>query len=113
MTNQAVPDSPSERPPQIPRSSQTDNNEAATPPPSEDINSQQTAITPRSVVRQWVNQLTGREVGLREPSREEMDEVLGMFPNLPRQTVLVALQRSPNTDVAVEALLNSTNREQT
>jgi hypothetical protein len=46
-----------------------------------------------SVVREWVNSLTGRAPGLRVPSQQEINEVSAMFPSLNRQTVALVLQR--------------------
>ena len=49
-----------------------------------------------SVMRDWVNELTGRDgspSGLRIPSEAEISQVLAMFPNVGRETVVGALQR--------------------
>lgn len=58
------------------------------------------------VVREWVNQLAGREtVLIRQPTQDEVNQVARMFPNLTQQAVTTALQRSPSTQAAVELLL--------
>jgi hypothetical protein len=58
------------------------------------------------VVREWVNQLAGREtVLIRQPTQDEVNQVTRMFPNLTQQAVTTALQRSPSTQAAVELLL--------
>ena len=54
--------------------------------------------TPRetgtSVMREWVNELTGREsAGIRVPSEAEIAQITSMFPDVQRQTVIGALQR--------------------
>jgi hypothetical protein len=46
-----------------------------------------------SIVQDLVTQFRGREASLRNPTQEETDEVSRMFPNVPRQTVTVTLQR--------------------
>lgn len=49
-----------------------------------------------SVMRDWVNELTGRDgtsPRLRMPSEPEISQVLAMFPNVGRETVVGALQR--------------------
>ncbi|KAF8592770.1 hypothetical protein K439DRAFT_1626107 [Ramaria rubella] len=60
-----------------------------------------------SVVSQWMNELTGRGVtsGIHVPTEAEINQVASMFPDLPRQSVIGALQRSPNIERAVETLL--------
>lgn len=67
--------------------------------------------TRSSVVREWVNELTGRtereNAGIRVPSEAEITQLTTMFPDLQRQTVIGALQRSPNIEGAVETLLSS------
>lgn len=62
-----------------------------------------------SVVSQWMNELTGRGAtgGVRVPTEAEINQVANMFPDLPRQSVVGALQRSPNIESAVETLLGS------
>ena len=52
--------------------------------------------TTTSVMRDWVNELTGRDgtsPRLRVPSEAEVSQVLAMFPNVGRETVVGALQR--------------------
>lgn len=52
--------------------------------------------TTTSVMRDWVNELTGRDgtsPGLRIPSEAEISQVSAMFPNVGRETVVGALQR--------------------
>ena len=52
--------------------------------------------TTASVMRDWVNELTGRDgssSGLRIPSDSEISQVSAMFPNVSRETVVGALQR--------------------
>ena len=52
--------------------------------------------TTTSVMRDWVNELTGRDrtsPGLRIPSEAEITQVLGMFPNVGRETVVGVMQR--------------------
>jgi hypothetical protein len=70
-----------------------------------------TGETRSSVVREWVNELTGRtereNAGIRVPSEAEITQLTSMFPDLQRQTVVGALQRSPNIEGAVETLLGS------
>jgi hypothetical protein len=48
-----------------------------------------------SVVREWVNELTGRaaDPAIRVPSEAEIAQVMLMFPDLRRDVVLGALQR--------------------
>jgi len=49
-----------------------------------------------SVMRDWVNELTGGDgssPGLRIPSEAEISQVSAMFPNVGRETVVGALQR--------------------
>ncbi|KIM76387.1 hypothetical protein PILCRDRAFT_98745 [Piloderma croceum F 1598] len=56
-----------------------------------------TGGTGGSVVREWVNELTGRtereNAGIRVPNEAEITQLTSMFPDLPRQTVIGALQR--------------------
>ncbi|KAL0950123.1 hypothetical protein HGRIS_010119 [Hohenbuehelia grisea] len=64
-----------------------------------------------SVVREWVNELTGRtdrgNVGIRVPTDAEITQVASMFPDLSREVIVTALQRSPSIEGAVETLLSS------
>lgn len=56
-----------------------------------------TSGTGSSVVREWVNELTGRtereNAGIRVPSEAEIAQLTSMFPDLQRQMVIGALQR--------------------
>lgn len=52
--------------------------------------------TGTSVMREWVNELTGRSglaVGIRAPTDAEITQVSTMFPDMSRETVTSALQR--------------------
>ena len=53
--------------------------------------------TGRSVVREWVNGLTGRAergtVGIHVPSEPEILELTTIFPNVGREVIVSALQR--------------------
>lgn len=53
--------------------------------------------TTTSVMRDWVNELTGSgnrsQSGLRVPTESEISQVSAMFPNVGRDTVIGALQR--------------------
>ncbi|KAI3610460.1 uba domain-containing protein ucp14 [Moniliophthora roreri] len=64
-----------------------------------------------SVVREWVQGLTGRgdgtSPGLRVPTEAEITQLTTMFPDIPREAVIGALQRSANAESAVETLLSS------
>jgi len=75
------------------------------------VGSPPTGETRSSVVREWVNELTGRtereNAGIRVPSEAEISQLTNMFPDLQRQMVIGALQRSPNIEGAVETLLSS------
>jgi len=70
-----------------------------------------TEETGGSVVREWVNELTGRNeqgtTGVRVPSDAEITHLTTMFPNVQRAVIVGALQRSPNIESAVELLLTS------
>jgi hypothetical protein len=50
-----------------------------------------------SVVREWVNELTGRteqqNAGIRIPTEGEITHLTSMFPDISRETVAGALQR--------------------
>lgn len=70
------------------------------------------AGTTTSVMRDWVNELTGRDrtsTGLRIPSEAEISQVSAMFPNVGRETVVGALQRSSTAESAIETLLRTEN----
>ena len=82
-----------------------------------------------SVMREWVNELTGRaqrpSAGLRVPTEAEITQLTSMFPDVQREVVVGVLQRryfscsnfvknildrifySTNTEGAVETLLSS------
>ncbi|TFY69180.1 hypothetical protein EVG20_g3250 [Dentipellis fragilis] len=64
-----------------------------------------------SVMREWVNELTGRaeraSTGLRVPSEAEITQLMAMFPDVQRDVVVAALQRSSNIEGAVETLLSA------
>lgn len=51
--------------------------------------------TGTSVVREWVNELTGRSdrAGVRVPPEAEISQLMVMFPDVQREVVLGALQR--------------------
>ncbi|KAK7469390.1 hypothetical protein VKT23_003865 [Stygiomarasmius scandens] len=64
-----------------------------------------------SVVREWVHELTGRPdgaaAGMRAPPEAEIAQLTTMFPDISREAVVGALQRSQNIEGAVETLLSS------
>jgi hypothetical protein len=64
-----------------------------------------------SVMREWVNELTGRvdraSTGIRVPTEEEISQLMGIFPDLQRDVIVAALQRSPNIEGAAETLLSA------
>lgn len=53
--------------------------------------------TGTSVMREWVNELTGRtereNAGIRVPSEAEITQITSMFPDVQRQAAIGALQR--------------------
>ncbi|KAN0097204.1 hypothetical protein V8E55_001650 [Tylopilus felleus] len=62
-----------------------------------------------SVVREWVNELRGRTedpARIRTPSEAEISQLNAMFPDISRELVTRALQRTPNIEAAVEILLH-------
>jgi len=64
---------------------------------------------PGSVVREWVNELTGvtdEPARVRTPSETEISQLAAMFPDISRDVITRALQRTPNIEVAVEILLH-------
>lgn len=77
-----------------------------TPNPNEEPGAR---ATNASVMSQWMNELTGGGAtgGIRVPTEAEISQVTSMFPDLPRESVVGALQRSPNIERAVETLLGS------
>jgi hypothetical protein len=50
-----------------------------------------------SVVREWVNELTGRvdraSTGIRVPTEAEISQLTSIFPDLQRDVIVAALQR--------------------
>jgi len=64
-----------------------------------------------SVMREWVNELTGRvdraSTGIRVPTEAEITQLLSIFPDLQRDVIVAALQRSANIEGAVETLLSA------
>jgi len=64
-----------------------------------------------SVMREWVNELTGRvdraSTGIRVPTEDEITQLTGIFPDLQRDVIVAALQRSPNIEGAAETLLSA------
>lgn len=50
-----------------------------------------------SVMREWVNELTGRvdraSTGIRVPTEDEITQLMGIFPDLQRDVIVAALQR--------------------
>jgi len=50
-----------------------------------------------SVMREWVNELTGgaerASTGLRVPNEAEIAQLMNMFPDVQREVVVAALQR--------------------
>ncbi|KAJ7248455.1 hypothetical protein C8J57DRAFT_1437959 [Mycena rebaudengoi] len=60
------------------------------------------------VLREWVEGLTGRpQAAIRAPTDAEITQLTTMFPDIQRDVVVGTLQRSPNIENAVEALLSS------
>lgn len=57
----------------------------------------QTGSAGHSVMREWVDELTGRTeraaAGLRVPNEAEITQLTSMFPDLRREDVVGALQR--------------------
>ncbi|KAG8890495.1 hypothetical protein FRB98_007842 [Tulasnella sp. 332] len=66
-----------------------------------------------SAMSEWVDELTGRRggQGLRVPTDEEISTLTGMFPGLPREQVVSALQRSQDIQTAADALLPQTSTD--
>ncbi|KAF8838623.1 hypothetical protein BDN67DRAFT_971248 [Paxillus ammoniavirescens] len=63
-----------------------------------------------SVMREWVNELTGRTedtARIRTPTETEIAQVTAMFPDISREVIIGALQRSPSIEAAVEILLTA------
>jgi len=80
-------------------------------PPAMRQDETEAPTTTTSVMRDWVNELTGSgnrsQVGLRIPTEGEISQVSAMFPNVGRDTVIGALQRSPTAESAIETLLST------
>jgi len=60
-------------------------------PTSADEEVDNRATSRRSVIGQWVSELTG--TGVRVPSGEEITQLSSMFPDAPRERVIRSLQR--------------------
>ncbi|KAG8747432.1 hypothetical protein FRC10_001103 [Ceratobasidium sp. 414] len=58
-----------------------------------------------SVVREWVDELTGRRDSGRVPSATEIAELTAVFPHARREEIVEALQRSQTVDQAASVLL--------
>jgi hypothetical protein len=60
-------------------------------------NAASAAVAGQSMMREWVDELTGRSDrgagGLRAPSESEISQVMSMFPDMRREDVVGALQR--------------------
>ncbi|KAG6891319.1 hypothetical protein C0992_009200 [Termitomyces sp. T32_za158] len=83
----------------------------APPAPSDTNNDNDSpaAAPSGSVMREWVDELT-RAVpvpGIRVPSEDEIRQLTTMFPDVQRDVVVAALQRSASIEGAVETLLSS------
>jgi hypothetical protein len=70
------------------RPNETTEEVAGDPAPSGDM-----GATGGSVMREWVDELTGRREGGRVPSAAEIAELTAVFPHASRQEVVDALQR--------------------
>lgn len=70
---------------------------SAVPESGARVDAPASAETGTSVVREWVNELTGRtereNAGIRVPNDAEITQLTGMFPDIDRQLVVGALQR--------------------
>ncbi|KAJ7368970.1 hypothetical protein DFH08DRAFT_832819 [Mycena albidolilacea] len=77
--------------------------------PAESNPADQRTGTGGSVVREWVEGLTGRgqQTGIRIPTEAEITQLTTMFPDIQRNVLVGTLQRSPNIESAVETLLSS------
>ncbi|KAH7931172.1 hypothetical protein BV22DRAFT_1190481 [Leucogyrophana mollusca] len=82
-----------------------------TPAGTRNRSNDQEAGTGGSVMREWVNELTGRaeqpSAGTHVPNEAEIAQLTSMFPDVQRDVIVGALQRSPNVERAVEMLLSS------
>ncbi|CAE6487379.1 unnamed protein product [Rhizoctonia solani] len=62
-----------------------------------------------SVMREWVNELTGRRDGARVPTATEIAELTSVFPHASREEIIAALQRSQTVDQAASILLTGSS----
>ncbi|CAE6524072.1 unnamed protein product [Rhizoctonia solani] len=62
-----------------------------------------------SVMREWVDELTGRRDGARVPTAAEIAELTSVFPHARREEILAALQRSQTVDQAASILLTGSS----
>ncbi|KDN48078.1 hypothetical protein RSAG8_03094, partial [Rhizoctonia solani AG-8 WAC10335] len=62
-----------------------------------------------SVMREWVNELTGRRDGARVPTATEITELTSVFPHASREEIIAALQRSQTVDQAASILLTGSS----
>ncbi|CAE7214099.1 unnamed protein product [Rhizoctonia solani] len=62
-----------------------------------------------SVMREWVDELTGRRDGARVPTATEIAELTSVFPHASREEVIAALQRSQTVDQAASILLTGSS----
>ncbi|QRV72587.1 rhomboid family protein [Ceratobasidium sp. AG-Ba] len=64
-----------------------------------------TGATGGSVMREWVDELTGRRDSGRVPTAAEIAELTAVFPHASREEIVDALQRSQTVDQAASVLL--------
>ncbi|KAG8691715.1 hypothetical protein FRC11_011999 [Ceratobasidium sp. 423] len=62
-----------------------------------------------SVMREWVDELTGRRDGARVPTAAEIAELTSVFPHASREDIIAALQRSQTVDQAASILLTGSS----
>ncbi|CAE6485619.1 unnamed protein product [Rhizoctonia solani] len=62
-----------------------------------------------SVMREWVDELTGRRDGARVPTATEIAELTSVFPHASREEIIAALQRSQTVDQAASILLTGSS----
>ncbi|KAJ1308441.1 hypothetical protein OPQ81_004146 [Rhizoctonia solani] len=62
-----------------------------------------------SVMREWVDELTGRRDGARVPTAAEIAELTSVFPHASRADIIAALQRSQTVDQAASILLTGSS----
>ncbi|KAF8607846.1 hypothetical protein BDV93DRAFT_487766 [Ceratobasidium sp. AG-I] len=62
-----------------------------------------------SVMREWVEELTGRRDAGRVPTAAEIAELTAVFPHASREEVVAALQRSHSVDQAASVLLTGSS----